>query len=187
MFEVAFRLLQCPVPRHWLKQVELAKEFSACPRQGVSPRLLGNVLLYCSMAVLADGERDYFEALLREAIITHAEGYPAGSYVMRPYKEAVPAMLDGRFEECIELCEKAIVRGDEVGRPVLAHIGAIHTMFLPLLYLGRLERCLDLVREYTSAAGTPRPETVLLLALCYSQMGRIEEARTLAGPLIDQI
>jgi hypothetical protein len=60
-------------------------------------------------------------------------------------------------------------------------------MFLPLLYLGRTQRCLDIVSEYASTAGTPQLEmqTRLMLAVCYSHLDRVDDGRRLVGALID--
>jgi non-specific serine/threonine protein kinase len=58
-------------------------------------------------------------------------------------------------------------------------------MRLPLTYLGRDADYVEVVRAYQAAAGAPREESRLVLALGLTRMGRSEEARVVAGPLLD--
>ena len=76
MFEIVWRLIQLGFPTYWSEQVALANEFSDRPRDRVSPRLLGNVLLYCAIIQLAEGQYDRFEQTLRESTRIHWRGYP---------------------------------------------------------------------------------------------------------------
>jgi DNA-binding CsgD family transcriptional regulator len=53
-------------------------------------------------------------------------------------------------------------------------------MRMPLVYSGESERYVEVVRAYQAAAGTPRVEAALLLALGLSQSGQLREALTIA-------
>jgi hypothetical protein len=99
MFEAAYRVLIWAVPQRWSRHVALAGEFSACPRDGVGPRVVGNLLQWCAATMLAEGDRERFEEVLHASIEAHVNGYAAGAYVMNPARESVVCTLDGRFEE----------------------------------------------------------------------------------------
>lgn len=183
-----FVLFQGAFPGTWREQVGLADQFSGGPTDGISLRLLGNALLFSGRTLLAEGRRERFDEIWSQAAEAHARGYPVGAYVMRPGKDAVIATLDGRLQQAIELCELGVKRGDEVGRPVMGRQWAQYSTFLPLLYLGHVERCIDVIRDYATAAGSQRPEpkTPLMLAICHSLLGQLAEARAFAAPLIEQ-
>ena len=95
MFEIVWRLIRRGFPAYWPEQVALANEFSDRPRDGVSPRLLGNVLLFCAVIQLAEGQYDRFEQTLRESTRIHQRGYPAGAYVLQPIQRGGSVGLAG--------------------------------------------------------------------------------------------
>jgi hypothetical protein len=84
MFDLVQRLVQSGFPAYWPEQIALANEISDRPRDGVSPRLLGNVLLFCAVIQLAEGQPDRFERTLLKSTRIHRLGYPAGAYVLQP-------------------------------------------------------------------------------------------------------
>jgi DNA-binding NarL/FixJ family response regulator len=185
MFELVWKLIRWRPPAYWAELVALADEFSQRPRDGVSPRLLGNVLMYCAHIQLAEGQYDRFLQSLHESIRIHRQGYPAGAYVLEPVRHsAALALLDGDLHAAVEFIETFVARAEEVGRPAFARFIGRERLFLPLLYLGQVERLLALV---TSDAPKSEPDRVLVLmaAVCLSQLGRIEESRQLVGPLLD--
>jgi DNA-binding CsgD family transcriptional regulator len=188
MFELVWGMLRRSVPSHWPEQVALADEFNRKSRDGVSPRLLGNVLFFCSTIHLQEGKYDRFVQALHEAISVHRQGYPAGAYLLQPVRgAAVLALLDGHLQEALDDIQTFVARAEEVGRPDFARLIARERLFLPLLYLGDAERLLEVTSE--EAVGARESErdgtTVLMAAVCLSHLGRIDEARQLTGPLLD--
>jgi DNA-binding NarL/FixJ family response regulator len=187
MFELVWRLTQWGYPAFWPEQVALANEFSECPRDGVSPRLLGNVLGFCAGIQLAEGHHDRFVQTLHESTRIHRRGYPAGAYVLEPFREAgLLALLDGQLHEAVEFIETSVARAAEVGRADFARFIARERLFLPLLYLGEAERQLGLVNDAALNRGKSWRASlaVFIAAVCLSQLGRTDEARQLAGPLL---
>ena len=98
------------------------------------------------------------------------------------------ALLDGHLHEAVELIETSVARAEDVGRPDFARLIARRRLVLPLLYLGEPERLLGLVSG--DAFNTRKPpqerEMLLIAAVCLSQLGRFDEARRLAEPLLDR-
>ncbi|MBV9596753.1 MAG: AAA family ATPase [Chloroflexi bacterium] len=132
-----------------------------------------------TQARLQNDEVGKFEAgtEVREvALEAHARGYHVGTQVMGPYRDSIQCLLDGRLNEAIALCQLAIGRATDGGPRVLGLLGAMFHLRLPLMYLGNVERYVDVVRAYQAAAGTPRAEAALLLALGLSGSGRVQEA-----------
>jgi DNA-binding NarL/FixJ family response regulator len=176
MWEAAYRVLIWQVPDQWSRQVELAREFSMLPRDGLTPRVVGSTLHWCAMVMLAEGDRERFEQLHRAARDIHASRYLAGAYIMLPAWDSVACELDGRFEEAVALCEQAVERGAEVHREVLSLMQAMFHMRRPLTYSGQVERYVEVVRAYVSAAAPPRATAAFMLASALTDLGRIQEA-----------
>jgi hypothetical protein len=153
---------------------------SALPHEGISPRVVGSALHWCALVSLADGDRDRFDQLHRQAKDVHANGYPAGAYVMTPAWDSVVCTLEGRFDQAIALCQLAVKRGVEVNRQVLSLMQASSMMRLPMTYLGHSERYVEVVRAFSAAAAPPPDDAALMLALALTQLGRIQEARACA-------
>jgi DNA-binding CsgD family transcriptional regulator/predicted negative regulator of RcsB-dependent stress response len=174
-------------PDTWPEQVVLAESFTNSSRVDVSPRLLGNLLMYCGLVFLAEGRRDRFDEIWRESITAHARGYPAGAYIIQPGKEALIALLEGRLDDAIRLGKQGGQRGDEVGRPVMGRILPYWLMFASWLYLDQPEGALEVVQDFVRAAGVVHPDTLtqLMLAVAYSRMGQHDEAKTLVASLGD--
>jgi DNA-binding CsgD family transcriptional regulator len=175
-FEAGYRLLQWPVPEQWAARIELARELTASSRDGVSLRLAGNALHWCAVTFLAEGDRAHYEEVRDVARKAHTRGYQAGAQVMGPQRDSVSCLLDGRLDEAIALCQQGIDRGVDRGPRVLSLLGAMYHLRLPLLYSGHIERYPEVVRAYQAAAGTPRVEAALLLALGLYQNGQVSEA-----------
>jgi ATP/maltotriose-dependent transcriptional regulator MalT len=182
MWEAAFRVFHWTVPDQWSKQVDLAREFSTLPRDGVSARAVGNTLHWCALVMLADGDRDAFARLDRASRDIHADRYAAGAY-WRPGWDSIDCELDGQLGEAIALCEQGIQRGAEVHSEVLSLSQAIFHMRKPLFYLGQVERYIDVVQVYVSAAAPPRAMAPLMLASALAELGRIQESHAAAESL----
>jgi DNA-binding CsgD family transcriptional regulator len=188
MFELAMGLLSITAfPEIWPDQVQLAETFSSYARDEISPRHVGNVLMYAGMVLLAEGRRDRFNEVWRASIEIHARGYPAGAYVMQPGKEALVALLEGQLERVIQLGNTGRERGDEVGRPVMGRNLPGWFSYAAWLYLGQPGRALDVLLDFVAATGATRPETMtqLMLGVCYTRIGRADEAMALAGAVLN--
>jgi DNA-binding NarL/FixJ family response regulator len=188
MFELVWKLIRSGPPSFWPERAALADEFSQRPRDGASPRLLGNVLQFCAYIQLAGGHYDRFLLTVHDSTRIHRHGYPAGAYLLEPVRvEAMLALLDGNIRAAVEFTETFVARAEEVGRQHFARFVARQRLFLPLTYLGETERLLELVKD--DALDTRKSEAdrilVLIAAVCLSQLGRIDEAKQVAGPPLD--
>jgi DNA-binding CsgD family transcriptional regulator len=95
-------------------------------------------------------------------------------------RDAFLCVLDGRLDEAIAICQRALDRAAEGGPRVLGLLGAMFNLRMPLMYSGESERYVEVVRAYQAAAGTPLVESALLLGLGLSGGGRLHEALAIA-------
>jgi hypothetical protein len=118
--------------------------------------------------------------------------------------DAVWAIVDGRLEEALRLIKRSVERADEVGAPVSGRQLGATMLASPAFYLGRAEIFLSALEEYTrlvplsafeeDASLVPpalrAPVFVMLTAtraISLAHIGRTDEARKLANPLLDDV
>jgi class 3 adenylate cyclase len=160
-------------PRRQRQWLDLAEKLLAAPRKGMNPRHLARDVTFAAQAILAWGDRERGEALLREAI-DFAERYPAAEgRVWQLFSEAQLAALDGRLEEASSLADSIRSEGDKLGVAGLAAEAAEIVGFGPLLHTGRAEEALAL---------TTAPE---IQALPLAWLGRRAEAAEILRGLVD--
>jgi DNA-binding CsgD family transcriptional regulator len=194
MFNCAIYLLAVGAPPHWEERLRLAEECPRWPRRGVSGQTLGQALLYCGLVQLAQGERAQAEALGRQIEELAERTHFAILRLFVAEHRAVLAIVDGRLEEALALLPRFEELADESGAPIRGRQFGVNMMIAPALYLGRADIWLSAFDQYgepASLARRGRPAMYFIRAaaraMCLVQLGRLEEARTLLQPVLDDV
>jgi DNA-binding CsgD family transcriptional regulator len=107
--------------------------------------------------------------------------------------EVVLAIVDGRLEEALALLQRLVDIADESGAPIRGRVFAVAQLLAPALYLGRADIWLTASEEQSGPASLA-PSGVFgsflnfaARAVCLAQLGRLEEARAVVGPVLNDI
>ena len=166
---------------------DLARESIEWPRERVSGRALSLALWSAASIQLAEGDRARAMDLWGQVEEIAERTHVVTAMLLVPQRDATLAIIDGRLEEALALLERFVARADELGAPVRGREFNLMLLFPVAIYLGRSQ---DWLTAYEDAArmGMP-PQTagaIFRRAICLAQLGRMEEARSLAWPLLDQ-
>jgi predicted ATPase len=192
LFKCAFHLMfNSEAPQYWPDRLRLAEESTSWPTQGVSGRALGALLFYSGWVLLADGQRAQAEALWRqvEEVAERTNVVTVRLFVAQ--RDVLLAIVDGRLEETMALLERFVARADVLGVPVRGRQFAIQMLHTPAIHLGRGTEWLDSFQAYVPLAGRVTQTTmtgawlIASQAVCLAHIGRFDEARALAGRLLD--
>jgi DNA-binding CsgD family transcriptional regulator len=184
LFRSAFNLLTTGAPQHWEVRVRLAEEAAGWPRQGVSDQTLGWVLWSCGCVRLAQGRRAQAEDLWRQMEELAQRTHVTSTRVLVPRSDAVLAIIDGHLEDALALIRRFIERADESGAASRGRQWGLQMLLAPALHLGCADTWLAAFAECSVDAS---PGMSAAPAMCLAQLGRIEEAMTLVGPLLDEV
>jgi DNA-binding CsgD family transcriptional regulator/tetratricopeptide (TPR) repeat protein len=194
LFSCAIYLLAVGAPQHWEERLRLAEECAGWQRRGVSGQTLGQALLYCGFVQLAQGERAQAEALGRQLEELAERTHFAILRLFVAEHQAVLAIVDGHLEEALALLGRFVELADESGAPIRGRQFGVGVLISPALYLGRADIWLNALDEYAEPASAARPGRPAMFfiraaqhALCLAQLGRLEEARTLIRPVLDDV
>jgi DNA-binding CsgD family transcriptional regulator len=194
LFSCAIYLLAQGAPHRWDERVRLAEECAGWPRQGVSTQTLGQALWYCGMVQLAQGERAQADELWSQVaeLAKRTRVATVGLFVAQ--REALLAIVDGRLDEALVLLQRFAALADELGVPSRGRNFGLNQLITPVLYLGRSDAWLTASEEQSAAASPAQPGRrqgpgffvrTAARAMCLAQLGHLEEARTVAGPLLN--
>jgi DNA-binding CsgD family transcriptional regulator len=195
LFRAAFvHLGQLDAPRHWDERLALIEECAVWPREGVSSSALGNMLMYSAKALLAQGERARSEDVRRQLRELAERTHVATVRMWSALDDVELAMVDGHLEDAWARFNGIADQADELGMSLRARRGG-HSDLALSLYLGRAHRWLEAFDQSIGPAAVAQPDrqsaTSLRLtagrALCLAQVGRIEEARILVAPLLENM
>ena len=183
MFRSAFSLLlRCP-PQRWSERLRLAEEATAWPRQAVSAQSLGLVLSFAGAFQFAQGERARADELWRE-IEELAERTHVVSITLMAQRDPLLALVDGRLEDALVQWKRLVERADELGASLRGRMIGLNMLHALARYLGRAETWLAACDEYVRMGGF---RTTSRVAICLAELGRLEEARALVGPELDEV
>jgi DNA-binding CsgD family transcriptional regulator/tetratricopeptide (TPR) repeat protein len=187
LFKSAFALLNFPEPRHWPERVLLAREAVDWPREGVSGRALSLLLWSAASIELAEGNRARAIELWSQLEETAARTHTVTATLFVQQRDVVLAIIEGRLEDAFSALEGFVDRADELGAAVRGREFNLILLLPVAVYLGRAQGWLT-AYEDAARMGMP-PETagaIFRRAICLFLSGSVEEARSLAGPLLDE-
>jgi predicted ATPase len=185
LFRSAFYLLLTPTPESWAERLRLAQECTSWPRQGVSGQTLGLMLYLAGSVQLAQGHRARAEELWREVEELAERTHVVSVRLTVPQRNATLALMDGHLENALIQSMRVVELADELGAALRGRMLGLQVLRAPAQYLGRAETWLTVSDEFAGLAG---PQTgAPVRATCLAQVGRLEEARTLVAPLLDEI
>jgi DNA-binding CsgD family transcriptional regulator len=107
------------------------------------------------------------------------------------WRDAVLAVVDGQLEDALTLAVRFVERAEESGAPVRGRYYGLHLLFVPALWLGRAEDWLSSFEKYAGQAPPAEQAPVFIAltarrAICLADLGHLDEARAVAGPLLDR-
>jgi DNA-binding CsgD family transcriptional regulator len=110
-------------------------------------------------------------------------------------REAILAIIDGRLDETLVLLQRFAALADELGVPIRGRNFSLNQLITPALYLGRADTWLKASEEHPTPPGPARPERrsasyfmrTAARAMCLAQLGRLEEAREVTGPVLTDL
>jgi tetratricopeptide (TPR) repeat protein len=156
----------------------------------VSGRTLGWLLWYAGRLQLAEGERAQAEDLWRqlEALAERTRVVTARLCVLQ--RDITLATVDGQLEDALAQLRHFVAYADESGASVRGRDSALLWLVAPVLYLGRAEAWLAAFDEYTRLVPQASQAWIALTptrAVCLAHLGRVDEALTVIGPLLDEV
>ena len=189
LFTIAFPMIHRPwAPQHMRESFELAREFAARPREGVSPTALFTVLSACSRVHLGWGARERAEELFGEVQDLADRTQDPAMVLRAQFQKALLGILAGKLEQVLAEAETLRAMGEEMGTPVAGQQLADGTTFMPLLYLGQAEKALEDISKLPVAQGAAdRPIGLgrLLRVIPLAVMGHTEDARDILHRTIE--
>ena len=176
-------------PNDWDEFARIADEVTAWPRDGVSSQTLGQVLWLCGRIQLAQGERVRAEETWRQLHELAERTHVVSVHLQLVQLEAALAIVDGQLEHALVLIERFAERAEDAGATARGRMFGLALRRAPALYLGHAHAWLAAFDEYAQIHG---PHLQLLhwtcaRAVCLAQIGRMDEARTVAGPLLADV
>jgi predicted ATPase len=188
LFRAAFSLMLASSPQAFDEQARLAAECTGWPRQGVSGQTLGLALWFAGLSQLACGNRPRAEELWREVEQVAERTRVVSVRLLVPQSAILLAIVDGRLEDVLVQLERYVEEADELGASQRGRMLYLSMLKAPAVYLGRSEVWLRAFEDHAGLLG-PGQMTLFrgLRATCLVQLGRLEEARSLAGPVLDDI
>jgi DNA-binding CsgD family transcriptional regulator len=186
LFRSAFGLLLTSPPHHWGERLRIAEEATGWPRQAVSAQTLGLVLWFAGVFHLAQGERARAEEVWREMEKLAERTHVVSVRLMVPERDALLSIVDGRLEDALVQWRQYVERADALGASLRGRMLGLNPLFSLTRYLGRAETWLTASDEFVRMGGF-RTDTPARAATCLAQVGHVEEARALIGPMLDEI
>jgi ATP/maltotriose-dependent transcriptional regulator MalT len=104
--------------------------------------------------------------------------------LMVPERDAILAIVDGHLEDALVQWRRYVERADELGASLRGRMLGLNMLHSLARYLGRAETWLTASDEFVRMGGF---RTAPRAATCLAELGRLEEARALVGPTLDEI
>jgi DNA-binding CsgD family transcriptional regulator len=104
--------------------------------------------------------------------------------------DVILAIIDGHLEDSVAFIRRFVERADESGARVRGRQFGVLMLFAPALYLGRADTWLIAFDEHPGRARLASLDFSRFTparAICLAHLGRVGEARTLVGPLLDDL
>jgi DNA-binding CsgD family transcriptional regulator/tetratricopeptide (TPR) repeat protein len=188
LFRSAFSVLLASRPQRWTEHLRVAEEATGWPRQAVSAQTLGLVLEFAGAFKLATGERARAEELWREIDELADRTHVVSVKLMVSRLNVILPIVDGHLEDALVQLKRYVERADELGLSLRGRMISLQMFFTVARYLGRAESWLTAADEFVRMGGFPDESTgAPRAATCLADLGRVEEARALVGPKLDEI
>jgi DNA-binding CsgD family transcriptional regulator len=188
LFRSAFSLLLLSRPHDWGEHLRLAEEASGWPRQAVSAQTLGHVLEFAGNFQLAAGKRARAEELWREVEELAERTHVVSVKLFVSRRDVILAIVDGHLQDAQVQLRRYVERADELGLSLRGRMLRLQMLYSLVRYLGRAETWLTASDEFARMGGFRTESTALpRAATCLAVLGRLEEARALVGPMLDEI
>jgi DNA-binding CsgD family transcriptional regulator len=187
LFRSAFNLIH-DTPEHWDERSRLLAESTGWPRQGASAQTLGLVLWHAGFFQLAGGNRARAEEIWLDVEKLAEQTHVVSVKLLVPQRDVVLAFVDGHLEDAVVQLGRFVALADELGASLRGRELGLHLLIAPALYLGRPEMYLTAFEEHAQLAGAGVPSLHRgARAACLAELGRLDEARALVGPVFDTI
>ena len=176
-------------PQYQADRIRLAQEAVGWAREGVSGRALGRVLWYAGRLALAEGDRARAVELWREVEDLARRTHVVTVTLSVLERDTLLAIIDGRLDEASRLLDRFITRADELGAPLRAREFSMEMRMTLAEYVGRMEDGLSAIQDYAARATAAARKSLFYVAfraMSLAVLGRASEARSLAGPVLDQ-
>jgi DNA-binding NarL/FixJ family response regulator len=152
------------------------------------------MLRYSAKALFAQGERARAEDLRRQLKELAERTHVVTVQMYAAASDFELAMVDGHLEDAWERFNRIVDLANELGMSVHWRPGRQSDLTLSL-YLGRAQRWLEAFDQNVGLVAMPQPghqsaNSIRMTAgraLCLAQVERLDEARTLVAPLLDNI
>jgi DNA-binding CsgD family transcriptional regulator len=188
LFRSAFSLLLLSRPHDWADHLRLAEEASGWPRQAVSAQTLGHVLEFAGNFQLAVGKRARAEELWREVEELAERTHVVSVKLFVSRRDVILAIVDGHLQEAQVQLRRYVERADELGLSLRGRMLRLQMLYSLVRYLGRSETWLTASDEFAQMGGFRTESTAVpRVATCLAELGRLEEAHALVGPMLDEI
>jgi DNA-binding CsgD family transcriptional regulator len=175
--------------QHWDEVVLLAEEAYGWPRQGLSGNTLGIALWTWGCLQFAGGERARAEELWRQMEEVAERTHIVTLRLRLDQRDTWLAIVDGRLEEAFTRVRRFVEHADASGASLHGRQVGAQMLFAPAVYLGREEDWLAAFDEFARVKAPSFRASALEAgrALCLAQLGRINEALMVAGPVLDEV
>jgi DNA-binding CsgD family transcriptional regulator len=143
-----------------------------------------DVFYFDGVDVLAGGERAKAEDLWRQVEELAERTHVMSVRLIVPHRDAMLAIADGHLEDALVQWKHLVESADEFGASLRGRMVGLQVLLSPARYLGLAETWLTASDEFVRLGG---PRNAPSGATCLAQVGRLEEARALVGPMLDVI
>jgi tetratricopeptide (TPR) repeat protein len=177
-------------PQDCAEAVRVAEEATSWPRQGVSGRYLGWVLSYAARLQLAEGQRVRAEELWRQLEELADRTHVVTARLCVLLRDINIAIVDGQLEDALVQLRRFVEYADESGASILGRDLALVHLTAPVIYLGRAEMWLAAFDEYARLVPQASKTSLAFVptrAVCLAHLGRVDQASTVVGPLLDEL
>jgi tetratricopeptide (TPR) repeat protein len=167
---------QAQAPQYAEERLHLAEELAAGSRAGLDLKDLFGRLRLIGDTFLASGQRRRAEEVWSEARGLAERSGQVNLVLMSLQMDAIRATVDGRLQEAVEITQRILARGQELGLSEHSAYLAEHAGVRPRLYLGKADEALQLTRD--------DPSRLCVRVPCLAHLGQDAEVVDMLEQLV---